>query len=181
MGLLCPLQFLPSDPKQVVELGERFRSPRVPGHVHVPRLSTLLHSLLQLQLQGEGNQRSSGIWGEPPTEYFVTDYLWKGKRADCCLAGATANALLLLQDCSKTSSESKMPPASQRGKYREKKHPQRLRSSQGIPLLLRLLLHSCITSGEGERVGEGSKRPPSHAPPASLLRWCPPLAQAGEL
>lgn len=104
--LLHPLQFSLSDPKQVVQLGERCQSPLVPGSIRVPRLGTLLHSLLQLRPQGEGGQRSSEIWGKPATENFVTDYLRKGKKADCFLPGTTANVLLLLWDCSKTSSES---------------------------------------------------------------------------
>lgn len=103
--LLCPLQFSLSDPKQLVQLGERFQSPLVAGSVPRPRLSTLLHSLLQPQLHGEGNRQSSEIRGKPATEYFVTDYLGKGKRADCGLSGATTNALLLLGDRSKMSSE----------------------------------------------------------------------------
>lgn len=95
LSLLCPLQFLLSDPKQVVQLGEGFQSPLVPSGTHVPWLSTLLYSFLQLQLQGQGNQWSSEIWGKPATEYFVTDYLGKGKRAHCCVSEAAANALLL--------------------------------------------------------------------------------------
>lgn len=117
--LLCHLQFSLSDPKQLVQLGERFQSPLVPGSVPRPRLGTLLHSLLQLQLHGEGNRQSSEIWGKPATEYFVTDYLRKGKRADCDLSGAITNALLLLGDRSKMSSEPKKPPAVQRGRYRK--------------------------------------------------------------
>jgi len=116
--LLCPLQLSLRDPEQAVQLGERFRSLLVPGCAHMPRLSTLLHGLLQLQLQQRGNQRSSEMWRKPVAEYFVTDHLRRGKRADCCLSGAATNALLLLWDCSVTSSESRMPPAIQRGRYR---------------------------------------------------------------
>lgn len=117
--LLCPLQFSLSDPKQVVQLGERFQSPLVPCGTCVPRLSTLLHGFLQLQLQGQGNQWSSEIWGKPATEYFVTNHLGKGKRADGCVSEAMTNAPLIPWDCSKMSSESKMPLAIQRGSYRK--------------------------------------------------------------
>lgn len=116
--LLCPLQFSLSDSKQAVQLGERLQSPLVPGGTRVRWLSTLLHGLLQLQLQGQGNQGSSETRGKPATEYFVTNYLGKGKRADCCVSEAT-NALLLPWDCSKMSPESKMPLAIRRGRYRK--------------------------------------------------------------
>lgn len=117
--LLCPLQFSLGDPKQVVQLGERFQSPLVPGGTRVPRLGTLLHGFLQLQLQGQGNQWSSEVWGKPATEYFVTDHLGKGKRADCCVSEATINALLPSWNGSKMSSESKMPLAIQGERYRK--------------------------------------------------------------
>lgn len=137
----------------------------MPGSVHVPRLGALLHSLLQLQLQGQGNQRSSEIWGKPATEYFVTDYLRKGKRADYCLSGATTNALLLLWDCSKISSESKMrPPQPFKEEGREEEHPQRLCST---PFFSDCSCTFYLTSGEGEGGGRSRQR-------AAELQLCPP-------
>lgn len=153
----------------------------MPGSVHVPRLGALLHSLLQLQLQGQGNQRSSEIWGKPATEYFVTDYLRKGKRADYCLSGATTNALLLLWDCSKISSESKMrPPQPFKEEGREEEHPQRLCST---PFFSDCSCTFYLTSGEGEGGGRSRQRaaelqlcPPPPSPSAALV---PPTSRSG--
>lgn len=99
--LLCPQQFSLADPQQVVQFGERFQGSLVRGSIHTPWLCTLLHSLLQLRLQGEGYQRPSEAGRKPAAEYFVTNDLRKAKRADCCLVGAVTNALLLPRDWSK--------------------------------------------------------------------------------